>query len=289
MTHLSIGLLCAFLAALCWGFGDFFIQKATRTIGTYQALFCIGALGSVALLPFVSSTLHVLSGHDVLLLLLLGIITTIAAVFDFEALKRGKIAVVEPVISLELPLTVALSISLAGDILTVTQGALITLVFIGIILTITSHPQYTFSARLFIERGAIIAAVGAVGLALVNTLVGIASRETLPLLTIWFTHTFVALTSAIVLLLQREWPSFLTNVRRNAGVTLAQSVFDNAGWIAYAFATTVLSIAVANTIAETYVILAVILGIAFNGERLRTSQHVGIALAIIGVLALAGL
>lgn len=44
MTH-YIGILFAFIALISWGFGDFFIQKTTRIIGSWKALFFIGIVG----------------------------------------------------------------------------------------------------------------------------------------------------------------------------------------------------------------------------------------------------
>lgn len=56
MSHYA-GILFAFIALISWGFGDFFIQRTTRIVGSWKALFLIGIVGLVGLLPFVKSDL----------------------------------------------------------------------------------------------------------------------------------------------------------------------------------------------------------------------------------------
>ena len=115
------GILFAFIALMSWGFGDFFIQKTTRVIGSWKALFFIGIVGLIGLFPFVKNDLASLSGANLLLLGLLAVVVTFAALFDFEALRQGKIAIVEPIIGLELPITVGLSLTLANEALSFLQ------------------------------------------------------------------------------------------------------------------------------------------------------------------------
>jgi len=50
---ISVGIGLAFVAMLCWGIGDFWIQKSTRKVGDSEALFFITAFGAAVLLPFV--------------------------------------------------------------------------------------------------------------------------------------------------------------------------------------------------------------------------------------------
>ena len=89
---IEFSLIAAFLAMLCWGLGDFFIQKNTRKIGDLESLAFIGIFGSVFLFPFIIKDLPALLDYRNLLLLgFLGIVTFIAAMLNFEALKKRKI------------------------------------------------------------------------------------------------------------------------------------------------------------------------------------------------------
>ncbi|MFA5793430.1 MAG: hypothetical protein WC897_06265, partial [Candidatus Gracilibacteria bacterium] len=90
------GILFAFGALLCWGFGDFFIQKSTRAIGIWKSLFFIGASGIVAIFPFIFDQLGALlrEPRHLAILSLAGIVVLFTALFEFESLRRGKLAIV---------------------------------------------------------------------------------------------------------------------------------------------------------------------------------------------------
>jgi drug/metabolite transporter (DMT)-like permease len=92
----EFGILAAFAAMICWGFGDFLIQRSVRKIGVVECLMVIGVIGSVGLFPFIYPSLQtLLLPENASLLLLLGIVTFIAAVLNFYAYKIGKLSVVE--------------------------------------------------------------------------------------------------------------------------------------------------------------------------------------------------
>jgi len=281
-----LGITFAIVALLSWGFGDFFIQKTTRIIGIWKSLFFIGIVGLVALFPFVKNEIFNLGPDSLLLLALLGIVVVFAALFDFEALKQGKIAIVEPLIGLELPITVGLSISLGKEHLSAVQLILIAVVFIGIVLAITAHHTHLHYHRRIFEKGVILAGIGAIGMALTNFLIGVSSQQISPLMTIWFTHSLLAVVCAIYLIFRGEFKTILTDLKAHPKPIVGQSIFDNVAWIAFAFATTLIPISIATTISESYIALAVFLGIFINKERLRLHQFIGVALAIGGVIAL---
>lgn len=282
------GIIFALIALLAWAGGDFYIQKTTRLVGSWRALFYIGILGLVVLFPWVKNeAMGIFNNPDSLLLLtILTLVTIFVALFDFEALRQGKLAIVEPILGIELPITVGLSMALAGERLGAIELLLVAVVFVGIVLAITKHHTHLHYHKRLFEKGVILAGIGAVGMALVNFLVGTASQKISPLATIWFVHSLIAVVCFLYLLFKGELRSLVTDMKNYSSFIIAQSVFDNAAWIAYAFATTLIPIAIATTISESYIALAVLLGIFVNRERLRPHQIVGIVLAIAGVLGL---
>lgn len=282
------GIILALIALLAWAFGDFYIQKTTRVIGSIRTLFYIGVLSTIALLPWVKGDVRVIFSQpdSLLLLLVLSVVIVFAALFDFEALRQGKIAIVEPLLGIELPITVGLSMTLAGERLDAIELALVAVVFVGIVLAIAKHHTHLHYHKRIFEKGVILAGIGAVGMALVNFLVGVSSQKISPLMTIWFAHSLVALFCFLYLLLKGELSRLSTDLKAHGGIIAAQSVLDNAAWLAYAGATTLIPIAIATTISESYIALAVLLGIFVNREHLRPHQILGVALAILGVLGL---
>ncbi|HYE22495.1 MAG TPA: EamA family transporter, partial [Verrucomicrobiae bacterium] len=134
-----IGIIFSFLALISWGFGDFFIQSTARALGIVKALFYIGFGGMILLLPFAYSQIGMLfsDSRAWIILALASVIAFFASLFDFEALKEGKISIIEPIIGIELPITVALSVAFNNEVLSLFQVLLIAAVFIGIMLAVT--------------------------------------------------------------------------------------------------------------------------------------------------------
>lgn len=287
--HSYIGIIFALTALLSWGFGDFFIQKTTRAIGSWKALFFIGAVGAVGLFPFVKDDILNLDSRNLLLLAVLAIVVIFGALFDFEALKEGKIAIIEPLIGLELPITVGLAITLGKEQLTIVQLLLIAVTFIGMLLAITVHHTHLHYHKRIFEKGVILAGVGAIGMALTNFLVGFSSQNISPLVSIWFAHFAAALVCVIYLIYRKDFKNILSGLKTHPGPIVGQSVLDNVAWVAFAFSTTYIPISIATTISESYIALAAFLGFFVNREKLRSHQIVGVVLTIAGIIALSAI
>ena len=276
----------ALVALLSWGLADFYIQKSSRKIGVWKVLFSVGVIGFVSLLPFIKNELTALDLGDILLLTILGIIIFFAAFFNFAALKKGKISIIEPLIGLELPLTVALSIGLGRERLTFIQLLLVTIIFIGLTMVITIHHKHLHQTRRTIEKGVMLAIAGAIGLALTNFLVGISSRQISPLMVIWFAHTQLAIICAIYLMYTKKFQAMIIDLKFHLKSTLGQSILYNLGWLAFAFATTTIATSIVTAISESYIVLGAMLGILVNREKLRRHQIVGLIFAVGGIIAL---
>ena len=258
---LSTGIIFSFIALFAWGLADFFIQKTVRQIGIWKALFFIFILLSLGIFFFIHKELRVVISQsgNLYLLILLAVVTVVFALFYLSALKQGKIAVVDPLTGLELPLTVGLSVVLAGEHLSLPQVILIALTFFGIIFVVAKEKKHLDVRRWVLEKGAILAGIGAIGMALTNFLTGISSQQTSPLLTIWFTHTSFVIVAGVYLIFSGEFKNLLDDFRKNSKIIFIQSALDNIGWVAFAFAMTYISISIATTISESFISLSVLL------------------------------
>jgi len=286
---MTAGIIFAFLALISWGFGDFFLQRAIRSFGSLRTLLYVSVTGSVVLLPFIPDAFFRTTGNPfhLALLLLTGIVIFFAALFDFEALKRGKLAIIEPILSSELIITVMLSLLFWGEWLSGLQLLLAGTTFLGIVLAITVHHTHLHYHKRMFERGVIFAGVGAIVMGLVNFLVGVASQEISPLLTIWFTNVLLTAFCLLFLAVRGEFRDIVSSIARNPRAFIAVSLLDNAAWLFFAFSTSLIPIALATTISEAYIALTVLLGLFINKERLKYHQYVGIAVAIGSVIFLA--
>ena len=189
MTPLT-GVLLALLALVSWGVGDFLVQRSTRLVGNWAALFLVGTAGVLLFTPIVLPELASLSLESIGLLVFMGIVMVVAFMVDFEALREGKMAVVEPIIGVETLLTVLAAVLFASERLTPTLTALIAFIFIGIVLTVTREFHHLRYHRRILERGVLFAILSAIGMAASNFLVAESSREISPLLAVWAVSVF---------------------------------------------------------------------------------------------------
>ncbi len=283
-----LGIIFALGALLFWGFGDFYIQRATREIGIWKSLFFICLTAVVVLFPFIRGEIGgVLSdSKDLALLLAAGVAIFVMALLIFESYKIGKLAIVEPILSLELPVAVILGVFLAHENLNLVQWLLILVVFVGVVLAMTKHHTHLYYHKRIFEKGVLYAFFGALLMGAANFLVGLSSQETSALFTIWFTSLMTAIFCLVYFIAKKNLRSLVGDFKKHTKAIASSSVFDNAAWISYAFATTYIPISIATTISESYIALTVGLGIFINKEKVNWHQVVGIVLAVSGVIIL---
>ena len=100
-----LGIIFALIALVSWGVGDFFIQRSARKFGDWESIFAIEITGLVVLLPFVFRDLGGilnLSGREILILLAVGLAFMLSSLLSTEALKQGKLAVIESIEAVEI-------------------------------------------------------------------------------------------------------------------------------------------------------------------------------------------
>ncbi|MBI2985006.1 MAG: DMT family transporter [Candidatus Kerfeldbacteria bacterium] len=289
----SLVLLSAFIALLAWGVGDFLIQRTVRRIGSLEALFFIGLFGGIVLAPFGARDAMAALGHLPAAKLLWGTlaITILSSMVEFEAFRRGKLAVIEPVISAELIFTIIIALVLLGEQITGWQTLFTVGVVVGVTLTIIRHSHrrwwQLWQRQSILETGVYLGIFAALGMAVANVLTGLASRVTTPLATIWFAFSGLAVFTFIILVIRRRARALVKQAVNHWPLILSESAFDTAAWLAYAVVVTELPIAITIAITESYVALAAILGMYFNRERLQSHQRLGVAVALGSAIILA--
>lgn len=289
MENYSIGIGLAFVAMLCWGFGDFLIQKSTRKIGDWETLFIICGFGSVVLLPFVWNNLaRVISGDKNILLVLFGgaFILLIAALLDFEALKKGKLSIVEPIWSVEIIVATILAFTILGERISLIQVFIILILISGLVL-VSLKENHSIKSFL-LERGVVLAFIAALVMGVANFFIGWGARLSNPLMVNFIVNIFITFISGLYLVRKNKLVNTFKDVSRFRRLILPMAISDNSAWVAFAFAMTLAPIAIAVALSESYIIVAVLLGLFINKEKLQGHQKFGLILAVISALVLAG-
>jgi drug/metabolite transporter (DMT)-like permease len=283
MTEFSI--VFAFLAMISWGFGDFFIQRTARKVGDMEALAFIGIIGSIGLFPLIANELNfVLYLPNLLLLLFLGITTFVIGVVDFEALREGKLCIIDVVLEIELPVTIVFSFLFFRETLSVWQFFVISMIFSGIVLIAIK----CFNRKHFrLEKGVFIAVIAAIGMGLINFLTAASSKSISPLMAVWFPWVIFTVLCLVIIVRRERIPKLLDNFKKFKMLILAMGVFDTLAWVFYAFAVLKNEVSITTAITESYPAIAIFLGAVENKEKINWHQYVGAAIALIASFALA--
>ncbi|MFZ2804392.1 MAG: DMT family transporter [Patescibacteria group bacterium] len=282
------GLLFALIALFGFAFSDFLMQRSTRGIGIWRTRFVLSVSSAVILLPFVFGGIGAFITNQVLVVLLVGLsaLSIIGGYFGLKALKLGKLSVIEPINGLELPFTVILSVGLLHEALSLIQVALIVVIFAGIMLTVTRR-RPKGGIRRALEKGTAYAFVGVFGLGIANLTIGVTSRMSSPVFVAWSMGLLAGAISFVYLVITKRLPGTIAKVSAHARELFLLSIISNVAWISYGYATIFLPISIATALSESYIALAVLLGVIANRERLRRHQIIGIILTISGVICLA--
>lgn len=282
-----MGILFAFLAVLAWGVGDFLIQRSARKFGDWTALFYVTAFAAIALFPFAVLNLPSLltNPSGLIVLIVASFVILIAGLLDFEALKIGKLSVVEPIYAFEVPIAALLAGFFISEWLSFWEMFLIITLMLGIFLI--SVKSWKTLRNVHLEKGVILAILATIGMGGVNVLFGVGARNTDPLMLNWFTSMFMAIVTGCYLTYNNHWAKVKSDWLVNKKLIFSVGIFDTTAWVAYSFTTLYLPIGIATGITESYIGLASLLGVVFNKEKLRRHQWIGFFVTIISAIVLA--
>ncbi len=286
---INYSILFAFGAMICWGFGDFLVQKMSRKMGNLIALIWINFIGSLVLLPLAIKNFYQLSsGGNFLSLLVLAVLDFAFGLTLLKAYEQGKLSVVEIILILELPLTVILGIVFFKEQLNTLQLLLILIIIFGVFLIsrrcrnlLTRIREFITGKKRIWEKGVILTLFAAVLSALYNFFIAFNARGFSPVIAIWAPWTISLFFLIIYLSLKKDRSGFFNSSKKNLKLIFWGSVIDVSAWVFFAVALAENKLSVTTAITESYPALAIFLGIKFNKEKISRWQIAGAILALL--------
>lgn len=282
---MDYAIIFAFGAMVFWGLGDFLIQRAIYRFGRIETLFIITAASSLLLIPFIIPTFYKISPLEWLSLFILGLVVFAGSHIHFLALEKGKLAVVEMIVGLELPLTIFLGIIVLGEAMTPLFFILAALVFIGIVLVSVNFTN--LKAKNFLEKGALLAVMAAFLLAVMNFLTAVSSQDLSSFEVIAWPWFVVFLISGTLLFKKNRLVTLAKELVPAWKLVFFVIVIDIAAWLFYASALAGQDLSVITAITGSYIVIAFILGIVVNREVVSRWQVLGAALALTASVSIA--
>ena len=288
LMEFEFGILFALFTLFLWGGGDFLIQRTTRQIGNWETVFLIGLFGTILLTPFVyQDVVRYLSAASIIVVLAVAsIFGLVASLFDFESLKKGKIAAVEPILALEIPTVAVLSLIFLKEVLSLLELFLIAVIIIGLVLVSLREHNFKLLRSKGLEKGVILMTIAAILMGGTAFFVGYGSRITNPLFVNWFVAIIATVFMAAYLFFKGTLPRLVKNVLKSPKLVFTTCLFDNLAWISFAAAVLFIPITIAMTLSENFIAVAVLLGLIVNREMLRLHQKIGFVLALAGTVVL---
>jgi uncharacterized membrane protein len=137
------------------------------------------------------------------------------------------------------------------------------------------------------ERGVKFAVVSIIFMGGTNFLTGFGARLVTPLFVAWVSYVGLCVSTAEILLFKGSMQKVLKTSSRHLPLVLALGISDIIAWTSFARSTTYLPIGLVTAITESYIVLAVVLGVYENKERLRVHQYAGIGVIVLCVISLA--
>ena len=292
MRVLAIAL--GLVTAVLWATTLLGSARASRLIGPWSTLAWVMLIGLAVTVPLilVSGADVALTDRDVVNLAIAGVANSGGLVLGYTALRRGKVAVVGPIISTEGAIGAVLAI-LAGDQVTASAGVLLAVIAAGVVLASiersadrTAGPDDTRPNPDATGRSAAITAGLAVGSALlfgVNLFVTSRLATALPLAWSILPARLAGVVGVSVpLLLSRR-----IHLQRAAVPLVVLVGFAEVAGIATFALGSRDSAPVTSVIASQFAGIAAVAAFVLFGERLSRIQVAGVIVIACGVAALA--
>jgi len=290
----SASIVFSFLAMICWGCGDFLIQRTVRKIGDFKSLIWVNFLGGLMLTPFVIKDFPLIfQGWNLLSLIILSLIQLVYGLFLFKAYKKGKLSVIEVVMIGELPLTIVLGLIFFGEKLNGLQLLLILIILIGVFLVSKTRSTWRDKLRNLLkgkrflwEKGVVMAIFAVLFSSAYNFFTALNSREISAFTAVWFPWLLSSIILIVYLFYKEGLGGFIKESKPFSRLIFGASILDTLAWLFFALAVTSEDLSIITAIVSGYAVVSMFLGVRFNKEKISSWQYLGAALVLAGAVTI---
>lgn len=279
-------ILFALFTYIGWGVGDIPGAISSRKIGSYSFTFWAILLRAIIFalyIPFAISEFSKITFEIFLTCIVLGFAWMTGMLSLFHGYRVGNPAVVATITSSFTALVVILSLIFLQEKLTVAQGLIILIIFIGIFLT--SFPLKEFKKVLYIYYGGLqFAFIAMLSFAIYFTFIKLPIREIG-----WFWPTYISfLTFPILYLFMKFKKKALVGINYKGGAwaVLSAGLLTGLGDFSFNIAVDKGLTAIVAPIAGSSVTLFVLLTFLFFKDPITKQQILGIITTLIGIVLL---
>lgn len=293
-----MGIGLALLSSVLWGIADFAGGTASRRVAALVVVLSSQAAGLVGV-AVVAAALG--SWHDPIGYLpwavAAGAVGAVGLVCFYYALSIGTMGIISPIAALGVVVPVGVGLA-TGHWPTAVVAVGLVLAIVGVVAA--SGPERSAGRSLTPIALAAVAAIG-FGAALLLIARGSAFSPLMTMITMRVTSV-TALTTVFVIARARRRPTVDTvrsaggDARRAkhrpdlrlAGVVVIAGLFDVSANLAFGVASTTSALTIVAVLGSVYPAVTVLLARIVHQERLARIQQAGVAVALVGVVLIAG-
>ncbi|MFO8015473.1 MAG: DMT family transporter [Candidatus Woesearchaeota archaeon] len=278
---LAEGIIFGLIAMLGWGASKVIVKPAIRKLGPYNALLYEHIFLALLLVIFSAPFIKpVIPGTRTLVLLISAVIIGSLAIYSlFRAFDIGKVSVTSPIAHSATLITVVLSILFYDESLTTVQMLAVAFLIAGVIMISFRYSDLKKLRLRNTAPGAGFAALTMLGWGIYFFMIKPIVMELGPLLSVVYLETGITIIIAVPLLLKKARLPDRTvyyTIFSGAAVALASWAFNMGIRTA--------PVSIVYPVANSSVLVTLLLSYIFLKERLESNQRLAIALIIIGLV-----
>jgi drug/metabolite transporter (DMT)-like permease len=282
-----IGILFGLACLVGWGIADFLAALSSRDSGIFNTLIWSQLTGVLVLLPltyFYPIQTSFSKGEWVLIAA--GILLFVVAYpLFYRALSIGIVAVITPVFSANVLVTIAIGLAVFQERLSTLEIGAIGLVTIGLILAASDWRNLKSTGKVRLTRGLPEAVAALVIVGIFFSVLAFLSRQIG-----WLTSLLLIRLGSLGLmsLAGMYFWKRLHNPPRIRITPLVVGVVDSTAFLSFNLGVLVAPLALIAPIANSFPLMTIMLAMMFFKELPAKNQWVGIIAVLAGIILLAG-
>lgn len=283
-------ILVSVLYGLAFAFGvgvaDVIAAGLTRRLGTLRSVLLLQLIGLAGMSVF-ALAFGLLDGLPPSFWLLMFGITLLVSLFYlgfYEALRRGPIALVGPIVAAHSVIVVLLAVVFLGETLAPPQIGAMAAIVAGVGLASVNWRALK-SGESLMTLGLALAVAVCLAAGFWQFAIAALSREYGWFAPVFLTRLYMAPILIPVLAVRREW-IWRGLTLKLAALAVAVAALENVAMLAFTRGSQVGDVSIVAVASTAYPIVPIIGGIVFFGERLSAMQFAGLVVVAVGLTAL---
>ena len=283
-------IIVSVLYGLAFAFGigvsDVIAAAVTRRLGVFRTVLLLQLIGLAGMSVF-ALAFGLMDGVPLSFWLLMFGITVLVSLFYlgfYEALRRGPIALVGPIVAAHSVIVVLLAVVFLGETLAPPQVAAMVAVVVGVALASVNWRALK-SGEPLMTLGLALAVAVCVAAGFWQFAIAALSREHGWFAPIFLTRLYMAPMLIPVVAVRREW-IWRGLTFKFAALAVAVAALENLAMLAFTRGSQIGDVSLVAAASTAYPVVPVIGGMIFFQERLSAAQFAGLAIVAVGLTAL---